>query len=188
MELTEASGVDGWSMRELATAVDYTAGALYRYYDSKASLLTALTAGAEDGLRARLTEVENGGSRLNRLTALALAYLSYATDEPTRFKLLLVHTPSQRASLNQTPQTNSPYAVLLSAVQDALATGELSATDTFGTEEIAYTIWATAHGMAVLEQTHLAGFDADFASIHIEAIQRLLTGLATHPQKRKPTN
>lgn len=181
LELTGARGVDGWSMRELATEVDYTAGALYRYYDSKASLLGALTASAEDELGARLTEVEDDGSPLNRLTALALAYLSYAADEPTRFKLLLVHTPSQRVSLDQAPQATSPYAVLLAAVHDALGTGALSATDTFGAEEIAYAIWATAHGMAVLEQTHLAGFDADFASIHIEVIQRLLAGLVTHP-------
>ena len=43
LALIEVSGIDGWSMRELAERVDYTPGALYRYFDGKAALLAALT-------------------------------------------------------------------------------------------------------------------------------------------------
>ena len=45
-------------------------------------------------------------------------------------------------------------------------------------EAIAYTVWATVHGMATLEQTHLRGFDADFEALHAAALDRLLAGLA----------
>ena len=86
--------------------------------------------------------------------------------------------PSRRTAVDQEPDAGSPYAVLLGAGHAALSTGALTATDTFGAEEIAYTIWATVHGMAVLEQTHLRGFDADFAAIHRESLRRLLIGLA----------
>ena len=59
--------------------------------------------------------------------------------------------------------------------------GRPISTTTFGAEEIAFTIWATVHGMAVLEHTHLRGFDADFPAYHPEALRRLLLGFASAP-------
>src|SRR6478736_989922 len=90
----------------------------------------------------------------------------------------------RRTSLSQDPASGSPYTILLGAVQSAITTGALTTTNTFGAEQIAYTIWATVHGMAVLEQTHLRGFDADFPTVHREALGRLLHGLAAVPPPR----
>ena len=179
--LIEVSGIDGWSMRELAERVEYTPGALYRYFDGKAALLAALTDEAMAGLRARLADCESGDGPVARLEELGLAYLAYAADRPTLFRLGLVEMPSRRTAVDQEPGSDSPYALLLEAVRAALTSGALTETDTFGAEEIAYTIWATVHGMAVLEQTHLRGFDADFPSVHREALRRLLMGLAADP-------
>ena len=173
LALIEVSGIDGWSMRELADRVEYTPGALYRYFDGKAALLAALTDQAMQGLRTRLAACGSGDRPAARLEELGMAYVAYAAEQPVLFRLGLVEMPSRRTALDQEPGTGSPYAVLLGAVHAALA-GALTATDTFGAEEIAYTIWATVHGMAVLEQTHLRGFDADFAAIHRESLRRLL--------------
>lgn len=179
LALVEVSGVDGWSMRELADRVDYTPGALYRYFDGKAALLNALTDEALDELHGRLAACDAAGRPLARLEELGMAYLGYAADRPTLFRVGLVEMPSRRTSTHQEPRGGSPYTVLLEAVHAALASSTLRATDAFGAEEIAYTIWATVHGMAVLEQTHLRGFDADFAAAHRVALRKLLLGLAT---------
>ena len=178
LALIEVSGVDGWSMRELADRVEYTPGALYRYFDGKAALLAALTDQALQGLRTRLAACESDDQPAARLEELGMAYVASAAEQPVLFRLGLVEMPSRRTAIDQEPDTGSPYAVLLGAVHAALSTGALTATDTFGAEEIAYTIWATVHGMAVLEQTHLRGFDADFAAVHRESLRRLLVGLA----------
>ncbi len=177
LELIEASGIDGWSMRELADKVDYTPGALYRYFDAKTSLLAALADDALAALRDRLLDVPAGESPIERLEGLGHAYLAYASDEPTRFRLSFIDLPSRRKDLDDPPPTNSAYAVLLDAVRDAIAGGSLSTTDGFGAEEIAFTFWATVHGMAVLEATHLRTFDADFDAIHDKAIGRVLRRL-----------
>lgn len=129
-------------------------------------------------LHGRLSQAATDGSPLDRVAALFGEYLAYAHDEPSRFALLFVHMPSRRVSLAQSPDAESPYRVLLEAVEHAVAAGALPVTDSFGPEQIAFTVWATAHGMAVLESTHLRGFDADFDATHREAIDRLLAGLA----------
>jgi AcrR family transcriptional regulator len=181
LALIEVSGVDGWSMRKLADRVEYTPGALYRYFDGKAALLDTLTSDAMDQLRSRMAQTSPEGGPLARLEALGLAYLAFATEQPTLFRLGLIAMPSRRTSAEQQPGSSSPYTVLIDEVRAALNAGLLTSTATFGAEEIAYTIWATVHGMAVLEQTHLRGFDADFATTHREALQRLLHGMAATP-------
>ena len=186
LALIEVSGIDGWSMRELAERVDYTPGALYRYFDGKAALLAALTDESMDGLRTHLAECESVDGEVARLVELGLAYVDYAATRPTLFRLGLVEMPSRRESVDQKPGSGSPYAILLRAVRSALDADALTATDSFGAEEIAYTIWATVHGMAVLEQTHLRGFDADFPTVHREALGRLLIGLAADPPRAAP--
>ena len=153
LALIEASGVDGWSMRELGDRVEYTPGALYRYFDSKAELLAALTSEAMEQLRSRMAGCSAGGGPLARLEKLGLTYLAFAAEQPTLFRLGLIEMPSRRPSANQEPGSDSPYAVLIAEVRDALASGLFTGTTTFGAEEIAFTIWATVHGMAVLE-TH----------------------------------
>jgi AcrR family transcriptional regulator len=179
LELIEQSGVDGWSMRELAGRVDYTPGALYRYFDSKSALLEALTSDAMQQLRARLAESGSDDGPLATLEELGLAYLDFAATRPTLFRLGLVQMPSRRTSLSTEPSADSPYAVVLAAVRAAVEADEIAADTAFTDEHIAFTIWATVHGMAVLEQTHLRGFDADFAAIHRPALRRLIAGLAS---------
>ncbi|MGS0685022.1 TetR/AcrR family transcriptional regulator [Nakamurella sp. GG22] len=179
LELIEKSGVDGWSMRELAGRVDYTPGALYRYFDSKAALLEVLTADAMQQLRARMIECRSDDGPLALLEELGLAYLDFAATRPTLFRIGLIQTPSRRTSLSSAPGAASPYAVLLDAVRAAVAVDDITTGSTFTDEHVAFTIWATVHGMAVLEQTHLSEFDADFAAIHRPALRRLITGLAT---------
>ena len=67
----------------------------------------------------------------------------------------------------------SPDGVLLNEVRFAIPNELFASTTTFGAEEIAFSIWAQVHGMALLQTTHLRGFDVDFAAYHPEALRRL---------------
>lgn len=178
LALIQSSGIDGWSMRELADRVDYTPGALYRYFDGKGALLAAITDEAMQELHDRLAACSVVDDPRAGLESLGLAYLQFAADRPTPFRVGLIEMPSRRASIGQEPGAGSPYSILLAQVRTAISSGAFTSTDTFGAEEIAYTIWATVHGMAVLEHTHLRGFHADFTTTHREALRRLLDGLA----------
>src|SRR6478672_12034218 len=104
LALIEVSGVDGWSMRQLADRVEYTPGALYRYFDSKAALLAALTSEAMEQLRTRMAGCGTSGSSLARLERLGLTYLAFAAEQRTLFRLGLVEMPSRRTSADQESQ------------------------------------------------------------------------------------
>ena len=181
LALIDVSGVDGWSMRELGDRVEYTPGALYRYFDSKAALLAALTSEAMEQLRSRMSGCSASDGPLTRLEELGLTYLAFAAEQPTLFRLGLIEMPSRRTSARQEPADDSPYAVLLNEVRVALSSELFTSTTTFGAEEIAFSIWAYVHGMAVLETTHLREFNADFAAYHPEALRRLLRGFTRNP-------
>ena len=179
LALTESTGIDGWTMRQLADQVDYTPGAIYRYFENKAALVAVLRAGAAAELGRRLLTVPSDIAPLERLSALAMTYVEFACDEPAQFRLLFMATASGRMSLEQPPASDSPYSILVAAVEAAVAAGDLSVDGGLGIEDMAYSVWAMAHGMAVLEQTHLQGFDADFETIRGRAVTALLAGLAS---------
>jgi len=187
LELTRASGSSGWTMRELADRIDFTTTATYRYFASKDDVLSALVEDALAGLREQLERAAGSaqpdGTPIDAVFGAAIAYLDYARDNPTHFRLAFIDFPSQRTSLDQSSSPRSPYLVLLNAVEQAVESGELAATPTFGPEQITYTIWSTVHGMAVLETIHLQDFDAEFRAPAEHGIRCLLAGLAATGQE-----
>lgn len=84
-------GYDALSMKDVADAADYTAGALYRYFPSKAALLAAvvtrLLAQLADEFAA-LEEATGDHSALARVAALGFAYHRFARVQPHAFGLL----------------------------------------------------------------------------------------------------
>ncbi len=138
LELIERSGVDGWSMRELADRVDYTVGALYRYVDGKAALLDALGADAMQALGARMAQVATDEPPLVRLRLLGLAYLPSPPSSRRCSGVAIGELPSRRRSVEADPGEGSPYTVLLDAVRAAIEAGALP-TGGLDAEAMAYT-------------------------------------------------
>ena len=61
-------------------------------------------------------------------------------------------------------QTRLPVALALPAGSDL--------------EEMAYSLWALAHGMAMLQQTHLRHFQADFSAVDRRVLEAFVQGWA----------
>jgi AcrR family transcriptional regulator len=172
LELLRRQGLEGIAVRELARRLDYSPAALYRYFQGRDQIIAALVTESARMLCERLQAVPDGRSRTDRLTALGEAYLTFAKDEPVRFRLLFLDLPSGRTSLDTPPAAASPYRIVLDAARAAIASHDVA--EHLDPEAIAYTLWATVHGMAVLEQTHLRGFDADFDRVHRTSLELLV--------------
>jgi AcrR family transcriptional regulator len=151
--------------------LDYSPAALYRYFDNREQLTATLAPDAMARLAERLRAAAGDG-HTDPLLRLGEAYLAFAQEEPVRFRLLFVDLPSARTSLRALPPHHSPYRIVLAAARTAIAQGRLS--PRLDAESVAYTLWSLVHGMAVLESTHLRGFDADFAGVHRLALQHLV--------------
>jgi AcrR family transcriptional regulator len=170
-------GPERFSLRDVARRSGYSPAGLYEYFSGKEDLVAAVAGESMGQLHAALTRAGRDTQPPERLVALGLAYVRFACENPQHFLLVFARLPSQRSSLAVPPPAQSPYRVVLQAVQDGIDAGDFIARPGFGVEEMAYGLWATAHGMAMLQQTHLRQFKADFVDHDRRVLEVYVRGL-----------
>lgn len=165
------------SLREVARRSGFGAASLYEYFDGKDAIVAELAREAAASLRAALLRAASeAGNDQAALVALGTAYVAWAQAQPEDFMLLFQRLPSKRKTSTQPAAIESPYRVVLDTVQRAAEHGAIAATSREDVERLGYGLWATAHGMAMLQLTHLAGFDADFAAADRAVLAALVAG------------
>ena len=142
--IVEAKGLEALSLREAARSVGVSHAAPYRHFADKEALVAALATEAFERLLDRLQAVPPGGDRVDRLVALAVAYVDFARTEPGRFQLMFHRESRDRdkypelyAAAMRAYELNAAAvaAVLLPGAEVALA---------------AEAAWALVHGIANL--------------------------------------
>jgi len=121
MDMVAAGGFEALSMAKLAEAVDYTPGALYRYFGSKDALLSKLVARSLEDLRALLDRAEGllpaSASPLTRVFALVKGYRAFARLEPHRFGLLAMTMAEPRVLLQEHEDAEPVVVVMMATLQ-----------------------------------------------------------------------
>src|SRR5690606_19354517 len=107
---------------------------------------------------------------------LGLAYIRFARDESTYFRLSFVTQISGRESLDK-PVITGAYQILFQAVEQGIEDGAFQTTAVFGAEQLAYSLWSIVHGMAMLQSSYLSKMDVDFVPADREALRRFVSGL-----------
>lgn len=177
-QLIAENGPDGLSLREIARRIDYSPAGLYEYFQNKDEIIAAVCDEGFERLSACLKEVSTKLSPSARLTELGMAYLHFARNNPDHFLLIFTTLPAGEVRLSDLDQEEySTFSILVQAVRDAIEAGELSLPAEFSLNEIAYTMWALVHGMAMLEQTNFRHASVDFDPLHRWAIERYFKGL-----------
>jgi len=130
MKMVTDEGFGALSMNKLAGVVDYTPGALYRYFDSKDALLGALVNQVLDEVRAVLVVAAEDVPEdrpLARLFALTRAYRRFSVEESNKFSLLAMSMAEPRVLL-RAPEVAEPVVhsmiATLSPIADALGVAE----------------------------------------------------------------
>lgn len=140
MRQVEENGFGALSVNKLADAVDYTPGALYRYFGSKDALLAALIGRVLAEVREDLARAEARlpakAPPLAHVVALVDGYRAFARREPHRFGLLAMSLAEPRILLRAEAAARPVMATLMAALQplaEALAAaaraGQLAAGD-----------------------------------------------------------
>ncbi|MCL4300112.1 MAG: TetR/AcrR family transcriptional regulator [Anaerolineae bacterium] len=176
-EIITEKGLDGLSLRELARRIDYSPSGLYEYFNSKDEIVAAIRAEGLELMRDYLKRVPADLSPAERLVQMGLAYLEFAQDHPEHFRLIFSHLTASRNSFNDKLDEGSPYHLLLQAVRAVIEAEELTLGEEYSLQEIAYSFWSLVHGMAMLRQTHLRHFKADFEGIHRRTLRIFAEGL-----------
>lgn len=116
-------GLEGLSIKKVASQANYTPGALYRYYSSKDALLAALTVQAIGELT-RTMVVASDKPGLESIAAQAHAYLRYSRDQPAMYALL--------ATMNGSPRVWVADETSARAIGDAMTGALLPLASAFG--------------------------------------------------------
>jgi AcrR family transcriptional regulator len=184
-EMVAAGGFEGLSMTKLAEAVDYTPGALYRYFASKDALLSKLVARILEDIGAMLDHavalLPASASPLARLFAVVQAYAAFARLEPHRFGLLAMTMAEPRVLLREPGDAEPVVRVVLTALQrlaDPLARAvELELVDDGDLSERTLCLFALLQGVLQLQkQTRYAPAVLDVERLAVRGTRSLLLG------------
>jgi AcrR family transcriptional regulator len=143
-----------FSLREVARRSGYSPADLYAYFSGKEDLVQAVANESLAQLYAALSYAARDLPSTERLIALGLAYVRFARQSAALYADLRP-MPSQRTSLQTLPLSRSPYRIVVQIVQEGLDAAAFRVRPGFGVEEMAYGVWVMAHGMTMLQQTHL---------------------------------
>jgi len=154
-----AQGVDGLSIRALADHIDYTPGALYKYFDSKEELIDAVRASCFEQLNQFITgQVQSAQTAAEMLLLGGMAYINYANEHPQKYHLMFNMEPSRATSGEQ---REVAMRSLLQIIRLGITQDEFVTEEEYDAQAIAYHCWATVHGIASLQTTVLLDEEMD---------------------------
>ncbi|MCA9897315.1 MAG: TetR/AcrR family transcriptional regulator [Ardenticatenaceae bacterium] len=173
-EMIVAQGIHGLSIRALADSIDYTPGALYKYFSSKEALVDAVRADCFEELNIFIAEQVGTAVNTPEMLLLGgLAYIEYAAQHPQEYHLMFNMEPSHATSGEQREMA---MRALLLIVQIGIAQGELVAQGAYDAAAIAYHCWATVHGIASLQATVLLDERDDLPELNRLILQKVIEG------------
>lgn len=191
LALVAEGGLEALSMARLADAVDYTPGALYRYYDSKGALLSAMVArivaGLHEALAAAVAALPPRSNALTRVFALARGYGAWARATPHDFGLLAMTLADPRVLLPATAHEQPVTAQVLAALELVAAALVAAEDDALLDEgdalERTLCLFAALHGLLQLrKRAAVAPRTLDVDALATAATRSLLVGWGAAPR------
>ncbi len=178
-DLLVTGGLDGLSMRKLATRVGVTAPALYRYYESKETVLVDVVGEAFKVFAQYLYRALDGRTPVERFRLTGRSYLAFALEHPQYYALL--HAAHEIMGHEALPHEATDHACavgqfMVDRVREGMDCGMLKPGPP---ETVARTIWAHAHGLVSIYHRGLFRIEeAEFRDLFLESGWRLMEGLA----------
>ena len=191
MTLVIEEGFDALSIHRLAKEVDYTPGALYRYFSGKGALIAALTAQVLEDLGAAVRQsigrVEPQ-EPIQQALAAAFTYRAFARVAPNRFGLLSLLAADPRMLVPDLTDAEPAiaamavaFAPLGQALDEAAAAGQLASGPGM---DRAMQAFGTVHGLLQLRKQEGRLFQlADLDGLIDRALASLLRGWGADPEQ-----
>ena len=171
MQMISVEGIEALTMQKLAAGLDLTAGALYRYFKSKAELISGLEGqllrDMSKGLSLELQQLSSPGdpkdAALLKLWICARFYLRESSDHPTHAGLLtmLLADPRHLVDDEDLPGVSADFIGLFGQLVNQLTAAEQCGALASGdAQRRALVFWSSLQGVCSLRK--LRRVDADF--------------------------
>jgi AcrR family transcriptional regulator len=178
----ERSGVEGFSLRAVGTAVGITPMAIYRHYRDKEHLLQAVGEQAFAEWQERIAAIRTRDP-IGWFKRSGRAYLEFALDEPARFDACFVlKTHVERVYPEGFAARKSPVVTqVMERIAMAQKSGDLRSGDPL---EMAMFVWAELHGLAMLHRAGRFSLKrSEFLALCDRCIERALDSLRSASAK-----
>lgn len=201
LQQIETGGASEMSLRAVGREIGMSVAGLYRYYDNKDALLTALIADAFDDLAQAVSQgATNCSTAKARLVGGAQGYRRWSLDNPNQFMLVFGTPIPGYAAPDQGPTVEAVVALGIAwgeIVASGIGDGSLDAADWDKTAQVnvealrnldiesspegvrvVMAWWGFVHGLVVLEMAHhFAWAIADPQAFFREELERWLEQL-----------
>jgi AcrR family transcriptional regulator len=184
LEVLSEAGVAGLSLRAAARRARVSAMAPYRHFADKEALLAAVAEYGFRELAARLTAATAAvGDPRPGLAALGVAYVLFAREQPSLFKLMFGPMIEQKSGY---PDLDEAGGACFNALRQAVAAAKFFDGDS-DAGDVALACWSLVHGLsALIVDGRLTKHDCGSAEAVATRLTRLLSDSLAALGDRKP--
>jgi len=163
------------SLREIARRAGFSAGALYKYFDSKQDLIVALGDRAMAALVAEFDKVPPDLPPDERAVELGMEYLAFARENPEDVAVITIHEGFHLQPPSAAHERLEE--VVLSVFRDGVEQGVFATVDQADAVFLAYGAWAFVQGLSTLELRQPSELSAALAAKQRQLLQVYVNGL-----------
>ncbi|MAT41553.1 MAG: hypothetical protein CL609_04360 [Anaerolineaceae bacterium] len=178
LALLKTEGFENISLRAIARKINYSAAALYEYFNNKEDLLAAMTEIISDQLtremKARLDGISDPEEQLLQA---GLAVINFALNHPNYYALFSSQPFSPGLYSPENGCDGSSFEIITDIIHKGLKEGFIQNPNQLSVEEFGLILWGIVHGLASLQNTALKNAQIDQEKINREALMILIRGL-----------
>src|SRR5215471_8327099 len=184
LEILSETGVAGLSLRAAARRAQVSAMAPYRHFADREALLAAVAEYGFRELAARLTAATGAAADPRAgLGALGVAYVLFAREQPSLFKLMFGPMIEQKSGH---PDLDEAGGACFNALRRAVAAAKFFDGDS-DAGDVALACWSLVHGIsALIVDGRLAEYDSGPAEAVATRLTRLLSDSLAALGDKKP--
>ena len=176
LDMIKCEGCDALSMRKLAEHIEYTAPAIYEYFESKEALYTELARKGHLKLAALVNQAKEAHTEAaEQMEAMWLAYWNFAVTYKELYQLMFAIGTGCCPAENQIAEAGNFPQMISEVIRTLYASAEVSDEEV---QKKYYTYWAVIHGLIAINMIQLTRDEKMNQEILLGAI-RGITALIT---------
>lgn len=145
-------GIEQTTIRNIADAVQYSVGTVYKYFRDKNAILHALHMQGFQDLGGQFEVLFQVKDPMERLKAMGKVYIRFANEQPDMYDLMFsLKAPMEYLQDMHQEEWNegkATFHALRSTVKDCMDAGHFKGHQP---EALSFLIWSCVHGMCSLE-------------------------------------